>query len=70
MSSRLSFLRSLRFDRFTVAVAFTMAVAAEDGGDDKANQTSQLDENIHRRSAGVLEGVTDRVTGYSSFVRF
>ena len=66
----LSFLRSLRFDCVTVAVAFLAAVAAEDGGDDEANQAGQLDEDVHRRSAGVLEGVTHRVTGYSSLVRF
>ena len=66
----LSSLRSLRFDCVPVAVAFLAAVAAEDGGDDEANQAGQLDEDVHRRSAGVLEGVTDRVTGYSSLVRF
>ena len=70
VSSGLSFLRSLRFDCFTVAVTFLAAVAAEDGGDDEANQTRQLDEDVHRRSAGVLEGVSDRVTGYGSLVCF
>lgn len=70
VSSGLSFLRSLCFDGFTVAVAFLAAVAAEDGGDDEANQAGQLDEDVHRRSAGVLEGVSDRVTGYGSFVCF
>ena len=33
----LNFLRSLRFDCITVAVAFFAVVAAEDGGDDEAN---------------------------------
>ena len=65
----LSFLPSLCFDGFTMALTFLAAVAAEDGGNDEANQARQLDEDVHRRSAGVLEGVTDRVTGYSSLVR-
>ena len=66
----LSFLRSLRFDGLIVAVAFLAAMAAEDGGDDETHQAGQLDEDVHRRSAGVFEGVTDCVTGYSSLVRF
>ena len=51
----LSFLRSLRFDCFTVAVAFLAAVAAEDGGDDEANQAGQLDEDIQYEK--ILSGV-------------
>ena len=70
VSSGLSFLRSLRFDGLAVAVAFLTAVATEDRSDDEANQASQLDEDVHRRSTGVLEWVSDRVAGYGSFVCF